>query len=92
MIGKIILFPLIIIKWSLLSVLGGLIGFGIAKIFASVPVDVLARVFDFIPGLEGLSPHVPSFWFGALGGLIIGKSVFRTEKIIERKMDKIVKK
>jgi len=80
MLVRILLFPLVIVKWALLVIVGGLLG-----VLISVGLELAGagRLVDLVPALERLSEHVPNFLCGTLGGLIIGRLAFRTRKAVK---------
>ena len=73
MVMKILLTPIIIVKWILLVLLGALLG-----LLLSIGLEVAGggKIVESFPILARLSSDVPLFLCGAFGGLFLGKLAF----------------
>ena len=73
MVMRILLTPVVIVKWILLVLLGALLG-----LLLSIGLEVAGsgRIVESFPILARLSSDVPVFLCGAFGGLLLGKIAF----------------
>jgi hypothetical protein len=73
MVMKILLTPVVIVKWIFLVLIGALLG-----LLLSIALELAggSRIIESFPILARLSSDVPLFLCGAFGGLLFGKLAF----------------